>query len=722
MTKRDESKLSLSTLLVLALTAVVPLSVATGFSNFERPRQAVLVVLAAVALIAWAVGWVRRGRIEMASPGTVALGAAFLGSVALSLVWSGVTAFGALSVLIWVSLGVVFLILVAPVGKAPEFLDWVTAVGAGTLGAGGLGLYELFGGEGLAVVWAPAGLTGGFDAMAFASAYYMVAVVLLIGGVAVSRGARRWFLAAALLSGTLHLGLVADTLVLGVMAASMVAMAVVVGLLTSAEGGRNSWLAAGLGVLVLAVAIGGSMMFDRPDAPTAADDLPRVSASGEFDSERAQRPRMSWWYFAADRVESYPDHRFRSYLNSVTRGLWQKEPIIGHGAGGWWLSQTDVVDISDPHVDRMFERYPAFKSPHNDYARIVVEQGAVGLILFVLWLLGVATAVGAGMRRAGAAGGAGQKESIITWALATALVIGAAAMLFVPLLELVSSAVVFVGAAALAVGEAARRHGGHGWLSVVTAGENTPWVRFGTVAVSLVVAAAMVIPAVLHAKSALDRGYADHLMLMGQQYDAIELYESAHETYPAHAEVLYNIAVAHRVEGDREKGLELVEEALQMRPYDARFHVHAGEIQVGERRMRVAVEHGAEAMRTAPRHLQGHEIYSSARQQRGEFTRAAEVLEAMVDMEPPSDDRLSVRIQLATLYSVYLDEPEKARDHFDKAREDIPTGVERALIDDRIEELEQRLEREFLEEEGLPVPPELQPEIDDPHDPHHHHH
>lgn len=718
--KQQEMKLSLSTLLVLAMTAVVPLSVATGFSNFERPRQLVLVVLAAAALIAWAVGLVRGRKVSVSSPGTVALGGAFVTTVVASLGWSGLLEFGALSVVVWVSLAAVFLILVAPVGRAPKFLDWVTAVGAGTIGTGGMGLYELFGGQGLVPVWEPAGVAGGFDSMAFATAYYMVAVVLLIGAVALSRGARRWFVAAALLVGSLHLGLVIEPVALGVLLAAMVVVAAGMWLAGAIEWSTTTARVAGLSALVAAVVVGGWMMFDRPDNPRAADDLPRLSSSSDFDDEIAQRPRSSWWYFAADRMESYPDHRFRSYLNNVTRGLWEQQPVIGHGAGGWWLSQTDVVDVSDPEIDAMFERYPAFKSPHSDYSRIAVEQGALGLLLFVLWMLGVVTAIAGGVRRIDAEDG--DEDGVVMWSLATAFVVGAAAMAFVPFLELASSAVVWVGAAALAVATAAQRQGTDGWLTVVTPAEGKPLVRYAVAALAVVVAVAMVVPAALNAKASLERGWADHLMLRANHVEAISLYESAHETYPAHADVLYNIAVAHRMLGEPKQGREAVEQAIDMRPYDARFHVYLGELEMKEDRGRLAVEHGVEAVRTGPRYLKAYQLYTAALQRRAQFTRTVEVFEELLEMELPSRDRQVFQLQLAALHGTYLDDPETSLEYYKKARDVMSAGQERARVDDRIEELEKRLQREELEEKGLPVPPELQPEIEDPHDHHHHHH
>lgn len=708
MTNSDE-KLSVSTLLILALTAVVPLSVATGFSNFERPRQVVLAVVAGLALIAWGVGLVRRGSAKMASPGTMALGAGFVGCVAISLAWSGLLEFGAISAVMWVGLGAVFLVLSAPVGRRPRFLDWATAVAAGALGAGGLGIYDLLGFSGLTPVWDPAGATGGFDAMAFGAAYYLVAIPILAGAVAISRGLRRWFVAAALVVASVHTAVVIDGLLLGILAGAMGLSALVMRAVGGASLERSSKLALGTSALIVVVALGALLFYDRPDSASLADDLPRVMQSSEFDAEMARQDSARWWFFAPDRMESPIGQEYRSYLNSTTRGLWEDEPIIGHGAGGWWLMQSDVVDVSDPDIETMFDRYPAFTSPHSDYSRIAVEQGALGLLLFVLWLLGVATAIIGSLRRDTLIDA---ESAVVMWALASTFIVGVAAMGVVPLLELVSSGVVWVGAAAMAVSYSAHRSESGDWLAVVSFGKQQGWVRYGTVALVTLIAVAMVIPAVLHAKASLERGYGDHLMLHSQFDEAISWYQKSHETYPAHAGVLYNQAVAHRIQGDAVAGADEIREALEMRPYDARFHVLAAHVELAENRVRPALENAEEAVRTAPMFLEAYEVYAAALQRRASYRDTAAVFESVLELDPPTDKERVFRVQYASLLSEFFNDPQGAIEQLEIAIEQFPVGSERSLLGDRIEELENRLERERLEEAGEPVPPELQPEID----------
>lgn len=707
---RQPSRLSLSTLLVLAMTAAVPLAVATGFSNFERPRHLVLAVLAALALVSWGVGLVRHGRARMSSPGTMALGAAFGVVVVGSLAWSGLPLFGAVSVITWGSLGVVFLVLAAPVGRAPQFLDWATAVATGTIGAGGLGLYELFGGDALTPVWDPAGMAGGFDSIAFAAAYYALAIPLLVGAVGISCGLRRWFLALGLLLGMLHFGLVVDPLTLVVVTAVMGALGLVMYLMHGGEVQSPGRMAAVSAVLAVAVAVAGLWLFDRPEEPTAAVDLPRIAEAGQFDDEKAEDPRKSWWYFAADRTESPVDQRFRPYLNSVARGLWQQEPLIGHGAGGWWLMQSDVIDDSDPVVQSMFDRYPAFKSPHSDYARVLVEQGALGLFLFLLWIAGLVTAMVGGMR-GGALADANTRVTF--WALGSTVVIGLILMVFMPVVELISSGILWFGAAALAVAHAARHTDANRWLIRHDAASEHSWRRIGIAFLAVVVAVAAVVPAAQHGQAALERGHADHMMLRTHFHDAVPLYEKAHELYPAYPGVLYNIATAQTFLSSSSEGEESMEEALDMRPYDARFLTRAANIALRIHHIDTALAYGQEAVRTGPNYLPAYDVYAMALQLRGRYMDSARLLEAMLDRHPPRQKRGAIRTRYAALLSEHAEEHERALEHYELAMEELPHGPERTLLVDRIEILEKEIKRRELEEAGEPIPPELHPGFDD---------
>ncbi len=718
-----KTSLSLSTLLVLALTAVVPLAVATGFSNFERPRQLVLALMAALALASWGVDVVRGKGPQIASVGTLALGGAFFAVVIASLTWSNLWEFGALSVVSWTALAVVFLVLVAPVGRRATFLDWTTAVGAGAIGAGGMGLYEFFTSTSIHPVWDVAGVTGGFDAMAFAAAYYVLVVPLLAAAVSLSSGARRWFMALALLVAMVHLGLVIDPLMLGTLVGAMAIAALLVALVgKSPQLGRRAALTAVGSALIVAVALAGYLGFDRPETENVAIDLPRVTMSPESLEEMARQQRPTWWFFRADRMEAPVDYRYRSYLNSVTRGLWDKEPVIGHGAGGWALMQTDVVDDSDPVVNQIFDRYPSFASPHSDYARISVEQGGLGLILFLLWLAGILTALVRGVRARSESATEDEEFSIVTWALATAVISGMAMMAFVPVLELISSAVIWMGAAALAVGYAATHSRDSQWLNTYDAAGSSMAVRAPVALLAFCIAVALVVPSAQHGQAAMERAHADNLMMEGRFNKAIPLYTAAHEAYPAHGEVLYNAAIAYYMMGQSEQAWELMHEALEMRPYDALLLTHSARLAIRTGRVDTAKEKSREAVRTAPNYVEAYGVYGAALQRRARYLSAAELFAAYLDRNPPIDQRGPMRINYATILSKQLDMPKEALEQYEIALDELPAGPERMLIHDRIEAVEAQIERERLEAAGKPVPPGLRPEAFEHHHDHGHGH
>src|SRR5690554_2397009 len=86
-------------------------------------------------------------------------------------------------------------------------------------------------------------------------------------------------------------------------------------------------------------------------------------------------------------VESEPEAY--GYLFGVGMELLREQPVIGHGAASWWMMQTKYPRADDVHVRGMFDAYPAYKSPHNGFIKILVEFGLVGMLLFGLWLVGV---------------------------------------------------------------------------------------------------------------------------------------------------------------------------------------------------------------------------------------------------------------------------------------------------------------------------------------------
>ncbi len=712
----EKERFSISTLLMLATTAVIPMGVATGFSNFERLRGLLLVGLASAVLLTWLVGIWRAKEVSLRSPQTLGIGLAFGGFVALSLLWSGAVLLGTLSVILWASLVILFVVAAAPVGKAPSFLDWSTAVATGVIAAGAMGVYEFFGGEALRVVWRPSGVTGGFDGLLFAAVFYAVALPVVLGAVAVSQGGRRWFLAVAAVVGGFHFALVIDGVILGVMAAG--AIAALVAVQTLGKGRLPVAVAGGGLALLIALGAAGLLFVDRPDRESDSVDLPRVTVYASYDAEWAQDPLIRWPYFAADRAESPLDYRFRPYLNSVMRGLFSEEPMVGHGAGGWKQGHTGVVHDGDEVMRQNFNYYPAFESPHSDYGRVLVEQGVVGLALFILWLLGIGTCAVAAIRRLSEveAEEGDHREAMGLWVLSAVLVIGLGLMFFTPFLELMSSAVIWVVAAGLLVARAGDAGGESRWGRAVKMSV-APVAGAVLIGAGVLLAGALMTPATIHGMSALERGHGDHLMLRTHFREAIPHYQRAQALYPAHPEVLYNVALAYEISGEVQRGRDAIQEAVEMRPTDSRFLAHAAYVELATDRLDMALHHGAEAVRHGPNYLRAYEVYAAALQRRARYGDAVTLMKAAIDRGFSEEVRTSMYARIGKIYDGMLEDPESGIIYLEKALETYPVGPEREYLVYRKEELEKRILREELEAQGLPVPPELMPAED-----HHHHH
>ncbi|RDV36179.1 hypothetical protein DV096_20460 [Bradymonadaceae bacterium TMQ3] len=713
MTRRDEETpgYSLSTWIVLVMSAVLPVMALTGFSNFERGRQAVLVPGAALLLIVWAVGLIRRGKVQLSAVGVAGLGAAFFGVAGASFLWSDVPLYGVLSASMWIALGALAWVVVAPVGRALRFADWSLAVGLGVIGAAALGMYDWAGGELLTPVWDSPGVAGGFDTMSFASAYYVVALPVVWGAIGLE-GTGKWRRGVglgALVLGTVHLSLVARPLdvVMVVIAATLALLIGVVAGRGSAGGGR-----VGLGRLVwpmlvlVAGVVAGLVLFDRPTSPNDSNDLPRVRPSIAFLDNMPSDAQVRWPYFAIDRVEELYDADYRPYLNAVTRGMYTQQPVIGHGAGGWWLRQTDVIHDGNAHVREQYAIYPAFKSPHSDFARISVEQGTLGVALFVLWLLGIVALVGAAARS-----GRWDGDTRVTLvALTAGVVVGVLMMFRSPLLELGGSALVWTVAAAMLARSAAGLSGQIPWARDVTLGQASLAGRAVIAAVAALIGGAMIGPSVMNTLASLERGHADQLMLRARFAEAIPEYREAHLLYPAHAEALFNQALAHTLTGQARLGEPLIEEALELRPYDSRFLSQGTFVSLALQRLDTALKRGKEALRTGPNNLQGLDAYVATLQRRGRHQDAANVMEWAIKRGAPIEAAGPLHARLGQVYDNALERPRRALEHYKRATRLLPEGAERMLVVNRLNELEKRLERDRLIREGKAVPRHLLPE------------
>lgn len=169
--------------IVLFLLALTPPLFATGFSNFELLKELVLVGGVGVALVLWGIQAVRSRAVSMMA-GRVTVLMLVFGLYALAAtLWADNQLLGLWHSLHFVALAGVVLIVTSPVGRPLRFYDIALASGIGAALAAACGLLDLAGVGLFTAVWNPPGATGAFDAMEFATAYYVVVLPVLLGAI-----------------------------------------------------------------------------------------------------------------------------------------------------------------------------------------------------------------------------------------------------------------------------------------------------------------------------------------------------------------------------------------------------------------------------------------------------------------------------------------------------------------------------------------------------------
>jgi O-antigen ligase len=175
---------------------------------------------------------------------------------------------------------------------------------------------------------------------------------------------------------------------------------------------RSAWIGAAVMVLVFGLlghrrllAAGALALALAAFAyPTATDRVQERFA--DLSSSQAASDSSSW------------NWRTTQWERMVPRG--REQPVFGHGFGSYREQSIEEFGLIDPHysvVDFRDEAGPRGLAAHNDYVRLFVETGIVGLALWVLTLTGLAT-VAARARRVPAARLAGAATVALTVALA----------------------------------------------------------------------------------------------------------------------------------------------------------------------------------------------------------------------------------------------------------------------------------------------------------------
>ncbi|MFB6264571.1 MAG: O-antigen ligase family protein [Bradymonadaceae bacterium] len=704
MADETDVRLGAASWIVLLLVAAVPPLFATGFSAFEHLKSGVSGVGAALALVVWGIQVARAGRLRLLAARTALLGGAFGVYVLVSVAWSPGWLWSAPHAAYVLALASIYLVLTAPVGRAVDFRDFASAVAVGTgLSALG-GLLDLAGVGIFTTVWDPPGPTGPFDSMEAATAYYAVALPVVAGGVFRTVEVRRYALAAACLLGAAHAGLVATWPAIGaILVAGGLAWAV-----AWAYSGRFGAatvlpVAALLGVVAVTRVVGGATA-GVPTGQNAATSIPRLEPPNRQQEGQLDEPKLRNTAFASGRTESVRTFAGWTYLWQVGRRLVEERPLIGHGPGAWWRLQTKYPVEDHPYADGQFLSYPTHRSPHNVWVRLAVDYGALGSILFLLWLIGVASAGLAGWR-------ATREEPAAVhelWALWTAVLAGLAVGSFTHLFELAPAALVWVGAAAVLVGRATQRSQAGGAAAEWKAGHDE---ALGGTARTVLVGTALVVGLGVGAATTvatvgnLFRGWGDQLMLRTRYQRAVERYRRADAWYPARGDVLYNIALAASRAGSLRKHRDRLERASQLRPYDARIATLQSRAALGAGEIESSIRHARRALDHHPNNIEARKLLAATLRRRAKLDQAAEQLLKLIERGPPEDVRARVHFQLGRLYAGSLKAYQKAKKHFRKAKSLTEVSSIVDSIDREMKELKKKITRERKKREGKVPPP-----------------
>jgi hypothetical protein len=528
--------------ILLLVFSVVPVVFATGFSQFGVLKNAVLVVGVGAALAVWAVAGLARGKFSVAAGRVLILAGIAALYVAVSVVWSPGVLYGTVAASSVVALLGIVVLVAAPVGRPIRFIEFAMAVSVGMGAVALTGVLDLAGLGVFTVVWDPPGFTGAFDAMEFAVAFYAVSLPIAVAGTQYSAGPYRLGFGVASVLGAVHFGLVANWTYLGLFAAACVIVAL---LIVAFEGLETvvvlSPIATMVGLVVLINFVAGNFLAG-PSEPTDATSLPILERERGVEKEALEDKAIRNAAFAIDRMETVRSMDTHAYLAKVAFDLVQDRPIFGHGAGAWWRLQTKHPNADDPAVRKRFLQYPAFRSPHDLYSKLLVEYGPVGFALLALWLIGCLTI---GFR---ALGQSGETPDLVAeqWGLWGATVGGLLIGAMTPLIELAPAAAVWFGSIALLTRRSAEvnAYGGSSerWTLGGDAGPKSLRAGIGVLAFGL--AGVMVVVTVMDTVSRLYRGWGDHLMLRTYYERAITQYETADEWMPIHGGVVYNISLA----------------------------------------------------------------------------------------------------------------------------------------------------------------------------------
>ena len=385
---------SLSSRGVLLVLAALPMVFATGFSSYEMLRHEVLLVLSALLLALWGVETLKRRAFGALSLSTLLPLTALAVWAAISSLWSPAPLYGLVDSSLWLALVALSVPLALPSGGRIDWRQLFAAASLGTLGAATWGALDAAGVELFTAVFDPAGATGAFDAAEFGVAYYTVALPLSVALCSARPHGYKALGLLATLAGSAHLAALGSSwMALAALAAGLVIPAAA--LLLHRDRLKQTLRPAGLvaaTVVLLAAGLGAAQVELTDSLYNPAASLPQVDkAEVGFAPEATLRGKARDARMALPRTESLADPQAHDYLDAISLKAAKDRPLVGQGAGGWWLAQSRFIALDHPFTRARFDHYPAFRSTHNGYAKIFIEYGVLGiLLLFALFFAAIA--------------------------------------------------------------------------------------------------------------------------------------------------------------------------------------------------------------------------------------------------------------------------------------------------------------------------------------------
>ena len=712
-TPRAPSSLALSSMVTLGILATLPAIFATGFSSYTFLRHDVLLATSGLALAIWGVEALRTRTFHKGSLATLAPLFGLALWALTSSFWSPNLLNGALDSGLLLALAALSIPIAFPVRRP---LSWQALMGAASVGTIVAGLFGVLDAAGVGVfgqVFDAPGPAGSFDAAEFGTAYYVVALPLAAALIGYRSSSKLLPALGALATifGGIHLAMI-NTSWLALIALAIGLIVPAATLMIHADKTRRSLTLPSLvaGAVMLIAAGIGPAQFSPEDAKTAsyynpAVALPVVATHNVLmspDTLSKQAPRDA--RFALRRIESVQDDEAKDYLHALTLKAAKDRPLIGLGAGGWWLSQSRFVELGHPFLKKRFDHYPAFRSTHQSYAKVFIEYGVLGLILLAATLFAAIAAFSAPLRSSSPTTKGDDQTAVdahALWGFGAALLAGAILMAGFPVIELAAPmAIMATALAALAM-----------MVAHTTPSSSAPAQRslFAPL-VAVLTAAALLVSGALTLTSDYMQGKADQFMLYGFYEKARTEYAKAHDFLPIYGEVAYNKALAAWRTGELQDEAETLEEAIALRPNDARFHHLRASMILNQKDFKGNIVGEQAAISRFPTYIEAYENLIVAYDMSMQFQEATSMIEDLLALDPPFQTRVKLHVRAGDLYGGPANNPAKAIEHYDKV---LPMLESKQLIDQirvKRDEIQKQLQRDKLLREGKSIPSELLPD------------